>query len=95
MNKLLISIALGLYLIHSPAFATKESTGDFHSNIAYVVDVDSGEVLVDRNSAAISPIASISKLMASIVVLESGQNLTDPITIEREDIALQSSALIL
>jgi len=92
MHKSSIWFALGLAFIHSPVFAIKASVGEFHSNIAYVVDVDSGDVLVDRNSAAISPIASISKLMASIVVLESGQSLADPITIEKGDIAWQSSA---
>ena len=79
-------------LVHVPAFAGNSRADDIHSNIAYVVDVDSGEVLVDRNSSVISPIASISKLMASIVVLDSGQGLMEPVRIEREDIARQSSA---
>ena len=92
MYKLLIACALALTFTDAPVFAKGRQAGDFHSNIAYVVDVDSGEVLVDRNSLAISPIASISKLMASIVVLESGQGLAEPLRIEREDIARQSSA---
>jgi D-alanyl-D-alanine endopeptidase (penicillin-binding protein 7) len=92
MNKFFISCILGMVLTHIPVFARSSQAGDFHSNIAYVVDVDSGEVLVDRNSYAISPIASISKLMASIVVLESGQALAEPLRIEREDVAWQSSA---
>ncbi len=92
MHKLFISCVLGLLLLHTSVFARNSHGDDFHSNIAYVVDVDSGDVLVDRNSSAISPIASISKLMASIIVLESDQGLADPITILREDIAWQSSA---
>ncbi|OYY59391.1 MAG: hypothetical protein B7Y55_00055 [Polynucleobacter sp. 35-46-207] len=92
MNKFFISCVLGIALTHAPVFARTSQTANFHSNIAYVVDVDSGEVLVDRNSSAISPIASISKLMASIVVLESGQGLAELLRIEREDIAWQSSA---
>jgi D-alanyl-D-alanine endopeptidase (penicillin-binding protein 7) len=92
MYKLLIACALALTFTDAPVFAKGRQAEDFHSNIAYVVDVDSGEVLVDRNSLAISPIASISKLMASIVVLESGQGLAEPLRIEREDIARQSSA---
>ena len=83
---------MGFMLVHVPAFAGNSRADDIHSNIAYVVDVDSGEVLVDRNSSVISPIASISKLMASIVVLDSGQGLMEPVRIEREDIARQSSA---
>ena len=83
---------MGFMLVHVPAFAGNSRADDIHSNIAYVVDVDSGEVLVDRNSSVISPIASISKLMASIVVLDSGQGLMEPVRIEREDVARQSSA---
>lgn len=92
MYKLLINCALGFILVHAPAFARNSHANDFHSNIVYVVDVETGEVLVDRNSSAISPIASISKLMASIVVLESEQSLMEPLRIESEDVAWQSSA---
>lgn len=92
MYKFCIKCVLGLALVHAPAFAGNGRADDIHSNIAYVVDVDTGEVLVDRNSSVISPIASISKLMASIVVLDSGQGLMEPLRIEREDIARQSSA---
>jgi len=92
MYKLLIACAIALTFTNAPVSAKGRQAEDFHSNIAYVVDVDSGEVLVDRNSLTISPIASISKLMASIVVLESGQGLAAPLRIEREDIAWQSSA---
>mgnify|MGYP000028098326 CR=1 FL=1 len=92
MYKFFIKCVMGFMLVHVPAFAGNSRADDIHSNIAYVVDVDSGEVLVDRNSSVISPIASISKLMASIVVLDSGQGLMEPVRIEREDIARQSSA---
>jgi hypothetical protein len=50
MNKFFISCVLGMALTHAPVFARTSQTADFHSNIAYVVDVDSGEELVDRNS---------------------------------------------
>ena len=92
MYKFFIKCVMGFMLVHVPAFAGNSRADDIHSNIAYVVDVDSGEVLVDRNSSVISPIASISKLMASIVVLDSGQGLMEPVRIEREDVARQSSA---
>ena len=73
-------------------FAAKANGGSFNSQIAYVVDVDSGKVLVDRNADAVSSIASISKLMASIIVLESGQNLAEQVVIEKDDVARQSTA---
>ena len=92
MYKFFIKCVIGLMFVHAPAFAGNSRADDIHSNIAYVVDVDTGEVLVDRNSSVISPIASISKLMASIVVLDSDQGLMEQLRIEREDIAQQSSA---
>lgn len=56
-----------------------------HSSIAYVVDEDTHEALFDKNSNAIVPIASITKLMTSMVVLDSKASLTDEITVTEED----------
>ena len=89
-------VKIGLFLLISilsfNVFAVKKDSGLLNSQIAYVVDVDSGRVLTDRNSNSVSSIASISKLMASIVVLESGQSLAEQVKIENEDIARQSTA---
>ena len=42
-----------------------------HSSVAYVVDQDSGETLFEKNSQAVLPIASITKLMTALVTLEA------------------------
>ena len=92
MYKFIVTCISVAILLSSNAFAVKRGSGLLNSQIAYVIDVDSGKVLVDRNSDAISSIASISKLMASIVILESGQSLVDHVTIVNDDIARQSTA---
>ncbi|KVN92802.1 D-alanyl-D-alanine carboxypeptidase [Burkholderia ubonensis] len=55
------------------------------SSVAYVVDQNSGEPLFDKNSHAVVPIASITKLMTAMVVLDSKLPLTDLIEVTDED----------
>lgn len=56
------------------------------SSAFYVVNQNTGEVLLERNAAAVLPIASITKLMTAMVVLESGQRLSEPLEITEGDI---------
>jgi serine-type D-Ala-D-Ala endopeptidase (penicillin-binding protein 7) len=71
------------------AFGMQDSAGDsslaLRSNVAYVVDQNSSEPLLDKNSQAVVPIASISKLMTAMVTLDSKQSLEDQITVTDED----------
>jgi serine-type D-Ala-D-Ala endopeptidase (penicillin-binding protein 7) len=55
------------------------------SNVAYVVDQNTSETLFDKNSRAVVPIASITKLMTAMVVLDSKLSLTDQIEVTDED----------
>jgi serine-type D-Ala-D-Ala endopeptidase (penicillin-binding protein 7) len=55
------------------------------SSVAYVIDQNSGESLFDKNSRAVVPIASITKLMTSMVVLDSKAPMTDQIEVTDED----------
>jgi len=57
-----------------------------HSSVALVVDQQSGEVLLDKNPREVLPIASITKLMTAMVVLDARQRLDEPLRITREDI---------
>lgn len=56
------------------------------SALALVIDQDTGEVLYGKNVNEVSPIASITKLMTAIVVIDSGLPLLERITIDRADI---------
>jgi serine-type D-Ala-D-Ala endopeptidase (penicillin-binding protein 7) len=55
------------------------------SSVAYVIDQNTGEALFDKNSRAVVPIASISKLMTAMVVLDSKASLTEQIEVTDED----------
>lgn len=56
------------------------------SALALVVDQETGEVLYSKNTDEIAPIASITKLMTAIVIIDSGLPLLESITVERADI---------
>ena len=55
------------------------------SNSALVLDQDGQRVLYAKNDGSVVPIASITKLMTALVVLDSGQPLDEPIRIQKED----------
>ncbi|QCP49217.1 D-alanyl-D-alanine endopeptidase [Trinickia violacea] len=55
------------------------------SSVAYVVDQNTGETLFDKNSRAVVPIASVTKLMTAMVVLDSKLPMTDQIEVTDED----------
>lgn len=52
----------------------------------YVQDVASGQVLLQKNSNVVQPIASITKLMTMMVVLDSHPNLGDIIEVTEDDV---------
>ncbi|HRM71200.1 MAG TPA: D-alanyl-D-alanine endopeptidase, partial [Thauera phenylacetica] len=56
------------------------------SSAFYVINQRTGEVLLERNAAEVLPIASITKLMTAMVVLDAGQSLSEPVVISEEDI---------
>ncbi|TMW74781.1 D-alanyl-D-alanine endopeptidase [Thauera sp. UPWRP] len=56
------------------------------SNAFYVINQRTGEVLLERNATEVLPIASITKLMTAMVVLDAGLSLSEPIEINDADI---------
>jgi len=56
------------------------------SGLALVIDQDSGEVLYSKNTDEVAPIASITKLMTAMVIIDSGLPLLETITVDRADI---------
>lgn len=53
---------------------------------ALVVDAGNGEVLYERDASLVSPIASITKLMTALVVLDGQQPLDEQIEITKADL---------
>jgi D-alanyl-D-alanine endopeptidase (penicillin-binding protein 7) len=56
------------------------------SSSALVLDADTGEVVIDKNADTVTPIASITKLMTAMVVLDRGLDLEQRIVLSRDDI---------
>jgi len=59
---------------------------ELKSGVALVLDQDTDEVLFSKNSRAVLPIASLTKLMTALVVTEANQPLDEPISVTAEDI---------
>ena len=56
------------------------------SQSVLVVDADTGETLAAKNADAVVAVASLTKLMTALVVLEAGQDLDERIEFTRDDI---------
>jgi D-alanyl-D-alanine endopeptidase (penicillin-binding protein 7) len=55
------------------------------SSSALVQDAETGEIVYGKNAEAVVPIASITKLMTAMVILDAGLDLDEKITLSRED----------
>lgn len=56
------------------------------STAFYVQDLQSGEILLQKNPEAIQPIASITKLMTVMVVLDARQDMKEILEISNDDV---------
>ena len=57
-----------------------------YSNVAYVMDQNTGQVLLNKNGHFTAPIASITKLMAAVITMDANLPMDEPITITEEDV---------
>jgi D-alanyl-D-alanine endopeptidase (penicillin-binding protein 7) len=56
------------------------------SSVALVLDQDTNEILLNKNSEAVLPIASLTKLMTAVVVTEAQLPLDEVLTIAQDDV---------
>lgn len=56
------------------------------SSVALVVDQDTSEILFSKNTQAVLPIASLTKLMTGLVVVEAGLPMDEVIEVTGDDI---------
>lgn len=73
-----IGHAAGLHKVEDPL--------RLHSSSAIVLDTGSNEVLYSKNDRAVLPIASLTKVMTALVVLDARQPMDDVLTITEDDI---------
>ncbi|MBR0568618.1 D-alanyl-D-alanine endopeptidase [Azoarcus sp. L1K30] len=80
--------AQGASAVDDAAGLALDSKGNpiLKSSAFYVANQETGEVLLEKNGGAVLPIASITKLMTAMVVLEASPSLSEELTIDEEDI---------
>jgi D-alanyl-D-alanine carboxypeptidase/D-alanyl-D-alanine endopeptidase (penicillin-binding protein 7) len=66
--------------------ASTASAVSLGSKHAILIDEASGRVLFQKNASDIVPIASLTKLMTAMVVLDAQLDMEEPITITEEDV---------
>ena len=59
---------------------------DLKSSVALVMDQETSEILFSKNSKAVLPIASITKLMTALVVTEANLPLDETLSVTQDDV---------
>jgi serine-type D-Ala-D-Ala endopeptidase (penicillin-binding protein 7) len=89
------TLAFLLLVTHEPAAASDapqrialpQAQPEVRSHAFYVLDESDSSVLAARHERVAAPIASITKLMTALVVLEAGQPLDEVLTISAADVS--------
>ncbi|MDE2094922.1 MAG: D-alanyl-D-alanine endopeptidase [Burkholderiales bacterium] len=76
-----------LYGLHNTADAL-----DLKSSVALVLDADTNEVLFSKNSQAVLPIASLTKLMTAVVVTEANLPPNEMLTVTEDDVDTEKNS---
>jgi serine-type D-Ala-D-Ala endopeptidase (penicillin-binding protein 7) len=86
-RKLVARAFTGILLISAAFSALGKESADpkLKSGSVLILDQDRATVLYSRNSDVAAPIASITKLMTALVVLDAKQSLSEPLQITEED----------
>jgi D-alanyl-D-alanine endopeptidase (penicillin-binding protein 7) len=69
-----------------PPLALVEGKPVLKAHVAYVVDQDTGEVLLGKNDAQVRPIASLTKLMTGVVIADAQLPMDERIVITDDDV---------
>ena len=59
---------------------------DLKSSVALVIDQDTHEVLLSKNDHAVLPIASLTKLMTGLLIMQARLSMDEHITITQDDV---------
>jgi serine-type D-Ala-D-Ala endopeptidase (penicillin-binding protein 7) len=80
------TVVAAAFLLALSAATSAAPKPDLRSAAALIVDGENGEVLFERDAAHVAPIASITKLMTALVVLDGQQPLDEKIEITKADV---------
>jgi D-alanyl-D-alanine endopeptidase (penicillin-binding protein 7) len=88
LEGIVAACALFFVLALTVGFAQAQSAKPvfLRSASALVQDADTGEIVINKNGDAVVPIASITKLMSAMVILDRGLDLEQRIVLSREDV---------
>ena len=88
LEGIVAGFALLLVLALSVGFAQADPIKQvvLRSSAVMVQDARTGEVVLDKNADAVVPIASITKLMTAMVILDRGLDLGQRIVVSRADV---------
>lgn len=81
-----LMLALAVLLVIGPTRLLAADKLSLKSNIVLVVDQDTGEFLVSKNVDKKVPIASLTKLMTALVVLDERMPMTEILEISKDDV---------
>ncbi len=84
MKKIILALSV-VFIFASGAFA-QPSGLNLRSHSAFVFDTQQGRVIYRKKADSIIPIASITKLMTAMVVLDAKLSMTEKITIKLADV---------
>jgi serine-type D-Ala-D-Ala endopeptidase (penicillin-binding protein 7) len=62
---------------------------DLKSSVALVIDAQTNQVLLEKNAQTSLPIASITKLMTALIVVDSHQDMNERLRIDEQDVQLE------
>jgi len=87
LEKIVALCALAAALALTVGFARADGPRDpyLRSAVALVQDASSGETLISKNADSVTPIASITKLMTAMVILDARLDLSRRVVISSED----------
>ncbi|MCS0541477.1 D-alanyl-D-alanine endopeptidase [Aeromonas veronii] len=77
---------MGMLGLPAVSAAPNPAKLEVRSSSALVVDVITGKTLYQKNATKVRPIASLTKLMTALVVLDAKQNLNQTITVDKNDL---------
>jgi serine-type D-Ala-D-Ala endopeptidase (penicillin-binding protein 7) len=88
LEGIVAAFALFFVLALTIGFAQAESQKVVYlrSKAVMVQDAETGEIVINKNSEALVPIASITKLMTAMILLDRGLDLEQRIVVSREDV---------
>lgn len=90
LSTLMVSIFLFLPCLQCGANTVE---ADVSAQSAVLIDLDNGRVYYEKNADAVLPMASTTKIMTALIVLESGFDLDEYFTVDSSAIMVEGSSM--